>query len=91
MPDTEKSTAQIEPPKKKPLWPWIVVLLITVLSIYAFNRANEVFDDIMANLPDAVLSLFEDMLEQSHPPGLKRPSGDDTRPLIEIRDIRAEF
>jgi hypothetical protein len=33
-------------PKRKPIWPWLVLLVLTLMVIYAYNEALAMFDDL---------------------------------------------
>lgn len=39
------------PPKRKPIWPWLVILAIALAVIYAHHRISLMIDDLaqMAN------------------------------------------
>ena len=50
--------------RRKPIWPWLLLLVLTLLAIYAWDRANVLFDDFSRNMPAAVIELFEDLLNQ---------------------------
>ncbi|SCX34810.1 hypothetical protein DSM25559_4641 [Agrobacterium rosae] len=50
------------PPRKKPLWPWLLLLVLTLAAIYSWNRATELFDDFSRDMPAAVIELFNDLL-----------------------------
>lgn len=54
------------PPRRKPLWPWLLLLIMTLLAIYAWDRATELFNDFSRNMPAAVIELFEDLLREDH-------------------------
>ncbi|WP_233123234.1 MULTISPECIES: hypothetical protein [Agrobacterium] len=54
------------PPRKKPIWPWLLLLVLTLLGIYAWNRAHELFDEFSRNMPTAIIELFEDLLKENH-------------------------
>lgn len=34
------------PKRKPPIWPWIVVLVLTLAGIYAYHQALEMIDDL---------------------------------------------
>ncbi|AMD59128.1 MULTISPECIES: hypothetical protein [Rhizobium/Agrobacterium group] len=50
------------PQRRKPIWPWIVLLVLTLCAIYSYNRANEIIAELSDTLPPALLNLFEDLL-----------------------------
>lgn len=50
------------PQRRKPIWPWIVLLVLTLCAIYSYNRANEIIAELSDTLPPALLNLFEDIL-----------------------------
>lgn len=50
--------------RRKPIWPWLLLLVLTLLAIYAWDRANDLFDDFSRNMPAAVIELFEDLFNQ---------------------------
>ncbi|WCK03315.1 hypothetical protein [Agrobacterium tumefaciens] len=50
------------PQRRKPIWPWIVLLVLTLSAIYSYNRASEIIAEFSDNLPPALLNLFEDIL-----------------------------
>ncbi|MBO0125286.1 hypothetical protein [Agrobacterium sp. OT33] len=51
-----------EPQRRKPIWPWILLLVLTLCAIYSYNRANEIIAELSDTLPRALLNLFEDIL-----------------------------
>ncbi len=51
-------------PRKKPLWPWLLLLVLTLAAIYSWNKATEFFDDVSRNMPDVVIDLFNDILRE---------------------------
>ncbi len=50
------------PQRRKPLWPWLLLLVLTLCAIYSYNRANEIILELSETLPPALLDLFEDIL-----------------------------
>ncbi|WP_245445377.1 hypothetical protein [Agrobacterium rosae] len=54
------------PPGKKPLWPWLLLLVLALAAIYSWNRATELFDDFSRDMPAAVIELFNDLLRDHH-------------------------
>ncbi|WP_320195219.1 hypothetical protein RMR10_007590 [Agrobacterium rosae] len=54
------------PPRKKPLWPWLLLLVLTLAAIYSWNKATELFDDFSRDMPAAVIELFNDLLRNRH-------------------------
>jgi hypothetical protein len=44
--DSELSQNKKLSQKGKPLWPWIVVLILTLIAIYAYQQALEMVDDL---------------------------------------------
>lgn len=50
--------------RRKPLWPWLLLLIFTLVAIYSWNRANEIFDEFSRNLPPAIGELFRDLLNE---------------------------
>ncbi|MBD8689334.1 hypothetical protein RHIZ_06380 [Rhizobium skierniewicense] len=50
--------------RRKPIWPWLLLLVLTLLAIYAWDRANDLFDEFSRNMPAAVIELFEDLFNQ---------------------------
>lgn len=48
--------------RRKPLWPWLLLLVLTLMAIYSWNRANEIFNDFSRTLPPAIIELFRDLL-----------------------------
>lgn len=53
------------PQRRKPIWPWIVLLVLTLCAIYSYNRANEIIAELSDTLPPALLNLFEDILRKA--------------------------
>lgn len=49
-------------PRRKPLWPWLLLLVLTICAIYSYNRASEIVRDIERNMPAAIIDLFHDLL-----------------------------
>lgn len=50
------------PQRRKPIWPWIVLLVLTLSAIYSYNRASEIIAEFSDTLPLTLLNLFEDIL-----------------------------
>lgn len=65
-------TDKNEPPRK-PLWPWLLLLVLTLLAIYSYHWFNRMVDDLIVNMPSAVVELLDQLLgyearrEQPHP------------------------
>lgn len=51
-----------QPRRRKSLWPWLLLLVLTLCAIYSYNRANEIILELSETLPPALLDLFEDIL-----------------------------
>ncbi|MGA1833353.1 hypothetical protein [Rhizobium wenxiniae] len=34
------------PPKRKPIWPWLVILILTLAIIYIHHRISLIIDDL---------------------------------------------
>ena len=62
------------PQRRKPIWPWIVLLVLTLCAIYSYNRANDIIAELSDTLPPALLNLFEDILRGSGRHGDGGPS-----------------
>lgn len=60
---------KIEQRPRKPLWPWLLLLILTICAIYSYNRTAEIFRDIERNMPAAVMDLFYDLLQGGERPG----------------------
>lgn len=62
-----------KPVRKKSVWPWIVLLILTVAAIYSYDRASVFLTDIENNLPDIVVDmlgyLFNELGEDRQTPG----------------------
>ncbi len=60
-------------PPRKPLWPWLLLLVLTLLAIYSYHWFNRMVDDLIVNMPSAVVELLDQLLgyearrEQPHP------------------------
>jgi len=53
------------------MWPWIVLLVLTLCAIYSYNRATEIIAELSDTLPPAIIDLFEDLLRyDGHRPGI---------------------
>jgi hypothetical protein len=70
------------PPPRKPLWPWLLLLVLTLAAIYSWNRATELFDDVSRNMPAVIIDLFNDILRDH---GWDRPSGPGLDVVIPTR------
>lgn len=46
MSDGNKDDVGRSRPKRKPIWPWLVLLAVTLMMIYAYNEALEMFDGL---------------------------------------------
>ncbi|MFK3692709.1 hypothetical protein ACI2J4_20870 [Agrobacterium tumefaciens] len=64
------------PQRRKPLWPWILLLVLTLCAIYSYNRAGEIIAELSDTLPPALLDLFYDILRGEGGAGHGRPSID---------------
>lgn len=53
-------------PRKKPLWPWLLLLILTLVAIYSWNRATELFNEFSHTMPAEIIELFKDFLNE-HP------------------------
>ncbi|MBW9086690.1 hypothetical protein JNB91_02440 [Rhizobium wenxiniae] len=42
------------PPKRKPIWPWLIALLLTLAAIYAHHRISLMIDDLAQMARDFV-------------------------------------
>ncbi len=42
------------PPKRKPIWPWLIALLLTLVVIYAHHRISLMLDDLAQMARDFV-------------------------------------
>lgn len=62
------------PQRRKPIWPWIVLLVLTLSAIYSYNRANEIITELSDSLPSALLNLFEDIFRGDSRHGNGGPS-----------------
>jgi 4-amino-4-deoxy-L-arabinose transferase-like glycosyltransferase len=51
-------------PRRKSLWPWLLLLILTLLAIYSWNRATELWDDFSRNMPTAIIELFNGLLNE---------------------------
>lgn len=65
-------------PPRKPLWPWLLLLMLTLLAIYSYNRISEITEDVMRDMPPAIIELFRDLLNGDHH---RQPSG----PGLDVR------
>ena len=62
-----------EPPRK-PLWPWLLLLVLTLLAIYGYHWFTQMVDEMIVNMPTAIVELLEQLLgEESR---RDRPSPD---------------
>jgi hypothetical protein len=37
---------ELKPKRKPPIWPWLVLLVLTLMVIYAYDQTLEVIDDL---------------------------------------------
>ncbi|XUY28067.1 hypothetical protein RMR21_006920 [Agrobacterium sp. rho-8.1] len=74
------------PPRKKPLWPWLLLLILTLAAIYSWNRASELFEEFSRNMPSEIIELFRDLLKEHQDDGRTAPKLDvsvATRPTLQ--------
>lgn len=50
------------PQRRKPIWPWIVLLVLTLCAIYSYNRANEIIAEL-SDIAAGGAQSFEDILK----------------------------
>lgn len=55
--------------RRKPIWPWLFLLALTLLTIHTWDRATDLFEDFSRNMPTVVIELFQDLLNQSQRDG----------------------
>jgi hypothetical protein len=67
-------------PSRRPLWPWLLLLVLTICAIYSYNRASEILRDIERNMP-AALDLFNDLLRNGQGPDRSGPHIDAVQPV----------
>ena len=67
------------PPRqtRKPLWPWLLLLALTLMAIYSYNRIFEITEDVMRDMSPAIIEMFRDLLDGSR----DQPGG----PGIDVR------
>lgn len=41
-------------PKRKPIWPWLVLLVLTLATIFIYERVSEMIDQVMRDFNDLV-------------------------------------
>ncbi|MBB3947826.1 hypothetical protein GGQ73_003797 [Rhizobium skierniewicense] len=73
------------PPHKKPLWPWLLLLILTLAAIYSWNRASELFEEFSRNMPAEIIELFRDLLREHQDDGHTAPKLDVSVPTRPIR------
>lgn len=69
---SERQTA----PPRKPLWPWLVLLVLTLCAIYSYHRLSALADDIMRDMPQAIIELFDDLIGPTSPRPPAGPGAD---------------
>lgn len=62
-----------KPTPKKSVWPWLLLLVLTVAAIYSYDRASVFLAHVESNLPDIVIDmlgyLFDELGLDRQPPG----------------------
>ncbi|NTJ42358.1 hypothetical protein G6L28_07050 [Agrobacterium larrymoorei] len=54
---------RLPPKRRKPLWPWLLLLVMTLCAIYSYNKITLIAEDMMRNMPDVIIDLFHDLLD----------------------------
>ena len=49
-------------PPRKPLWPWLLLLVLTLLAIYWYHWFTQMVDDLIVNMPTAIVELLDQLL-----------------------------
>lgn len=62
-PDTHMEKRE---PPRKPLWPWLLLLVLTLLAIYWYNWFNQMIDDLIVNMPGAIVDLLDQLLSDEY-------------------------
>lgn len=78
---TIEESVKDRPPRRKPIWPWLLLLILTLMAIYSWNRASEIFDDFSRNMPPAIIDLFRDLLNDHNDHGRVGPRVDVAVPV----------
>lgn len=74
------------PPARRPIWPWIVLLLMTLWAIYAWNRVMDTVDEVLRQIPPGIIELFGDFLRDGQVPERHGRPGDIVYSGTDIRD-----
>lgn len=51
--------------RRKPLWPWIVLLVLTLCAIYTYTQVTHIIETIRHEVPPEFWDIIEWMLRQS--------------------------
>lgn len=51
--------------RRKPVWPWVVLLLLTLCAIYTYNQVTTVIEAIRHQVPPEFWEVLEWMFRQS--------------------------
>lgn len=57
----DTQTEKTKPPRK-PLWPWLFLLLLTLLTIYWYHWFTQMVDDLIVNMPTAIVELLDHLI-----------------------------
>jgi len=57
----DTQTEKTKPPRK-PLWPWLLLLLLTLLTIYWYHWFTQMVDDLIVNMPTAIVELLDHLI-----------------------------
>ncbi|MEJ8311151.1 hypothetical protein [Agrobacterium larrymoorei] len=53
-------TEKREPPRK-PLWPWLLLLVLTLLTIYSYHWFTQMVDNLIDDMPAAIVELLDQL------------------------------
>lgn len=51
--------------RRKPLWPWVVLLVLTLCAIYTYTQVTQIIETIRHEVPPEIWDIIEWMLRQS--------------------------
>lgn len=53
-----------QPRRRKPLWPWVLLLVLTLCAIYTYNQVTLIIETIRHQVPPEFLDILEWILRQ---------------------------
>lgn len=79
-----------QPKRRKPLWPWVLLLVLTLCAIYTYNQVTLIIDTIRYQVPPEFLDILEWILRLGGViPDNGKPVPDFAMRLLDLKPLKA--